>query len=49
MPTPFLFLDRDLAKDILLQRSAAFLYILENLPRYRWLARIGKKFPSADP
>jgi predicted DCC family thiol-disulfide oxidoreductase YuxK len=38
-------LKRGPAKEILLQRSDAFLYILENLPRYRWLARIGKKFP----
>jgi predicted DCC family thiol-disulfide oxidoreductase YuxK len=32
--------------EILLQRSDAFLYILDNLPRYRWLARIGKRFPT---
>jgi predicted DCC family thiol-disulfide oxidoreductase YuxK len=38
-------LRRGLGKETLLQRSDAFLYILENLPRYRWLARIGKKFP----
>jgi predicted DCC family thiol-disulfide oxidoreductase YuxK len=33
-------------KEILLQRSDAFLYILENLPRYRGLALIGKRFPK---
>ena len=33
-------------KEILLQRSDAFLHILENLPRYRWLALIGKRFPK---
>jgi predicted DCC family thiol-disulfide oxidoreductase YuxK len=38
-------LRRGLGKETLLQRSDAFLYILENLPKYRWLARIGKKFP----
>ncbi len=39
-------LKRGPEKEILLQRSAAFLYILDNLPRYRWLARIGKKIPA---
>jgi predicted DCC family thiol-disulfide oxidoreductase YuxK len=39
-------LKRGPEKEILLQRSDAFLYILDNLPRYRWLARIGKKFPT---
>jgi len=33
-------------KEILLQRSDAFLYILDNLPRYRWLGRFGQKFPA---
>jgi predicted DCC family thiol-disulfide oxidoreductase YuxK len=39
-------LKRGPEKEILLQRSDAFLYILDNLPRYRWLARIGKRFPT---
>jgi predicted DCC family thiol-disulfide oxidoreductase YuxK len=39
-------LRRGQEKEILLQRSDAFLYILENLPRYRWLAPIGKRFPK---
>jgi predicted DCC family thiol-disulfide oxidoreductase YuxK len=38
-------LRRDLEGEVLLQRSDAFLYILENLPRYRWLAQIVKIFP----
>jgi predicted DCC family thiol-disulfide oxidoreductase YuxK len=33
-------------KEILLQRSDALLYILDNLPRYRWLARVGHIFPA---
>jgi predicted DCC family thiol-disulfide oxidoreductase YuxK len=39
-------LTRGSDKEILLQRSDASLYILENLPRYHWLARIGQKFPA---
>jgi predicted DCC family thiol-disulfide oxidoreductase YuxK len=34
-------LRRGQEKAILLQRSDAFLHILENLPRYRWLALVG--------
>ena len=36
----------NLGNDLLLQRSAAFLYILDNLPKYRWLARIGYLVPG---
>jgi predicted DCC family thiol-disulfide oxidoreductase YuxK len=32
-------------KEVLLCESGAFLYILENLPRFRWLAQIGYLFP----
>jgi predicted DCC family thiol-disulfide oxidoreductase YuxK len=33
-------------KNRLLKRSEAFLYILDKLPRYRWLARIGYLVPA---
>jgi predicted DCC family thiol-disulfide oxidoreductase YuxK len=33
-------------KEVWLRESDAFLYILDNLPRYRWLSRIGQKFPA---
>jgi predicted DCC family thiol-disulfide oxidoreductase YuxK len=33
-------------KEIWLRESDAFLHILDNLPRYRWLSRIGQKFPA---
>jgi predicted DCC family thiol-disulfide oxidoreductase YuxK len=32
-------------RDILLRESDAFLFILDNLPRFHWLARIGYLFP----
>jgi predicted DCC family thiol-disulfide oxidoreductase YuxK len=41
-----LVLRRAPEKEQLLQRSDAVLYILENLPRYRWLAWIGRKFSA---
>jgi predicted DCC family thiol-disulfide oxidoreductase YuxK len=34
-------------KEILLRRSDAFLYILNKLPRYRSLARVGLKIPAS--
>src|SRR5271165_1018924 len=39
-------LRRDAKKEILLQRSDAALYILDHLPRYRWLAWVGRRFPA---
>jgi predicted DCC family thiol-disulfide oxidoreductase YuxK len=39
-------LRRDLEKDVLLKRSEAILYILDHLPRYRWLGRLGRIFPA---
>jgi predicted DCC family thiol-disulfide oxidoreductase YuxK len=39
-------LRRDLEKHPLLQRSEAILYILDHLPRYRWLGRVGRIFPE---
>jgi predicted DCC family thiol-disulfide oxidoreductase YuxK len=39
-------LKRGPEKGLLLQRSDAVLYILENLPRYRWLAQVGHLFPA---
>jgi predicted DCC family thiol-disulfide oxidoreductase YuxK len=39
-------LRRDAERDVLLQKSQALLYILDNLPRYRWLARIGRVLPA---
>lgn len=33
-------------QELLLQKSDAFIYILENLPRYRWLGRILRIFPA---
>ncbi|MBV8378971.1 MAG: DUF393 domain-containing protein [Verrucomicrobia bacterium] len=39
-------LKRSPQKEVLLQRSEAVLYILENLPKYRWLAKIGHIFPA---
>ena len=33
-------------KEIWLRESDAFLYIFDNLPRYRWLSRIGQRFPA---
>jgi predicted DCC family thiol-disulfide oxidoreductase YuxK len=41
-----LVLRRGSGDEIMLQRSTAFLFILENLPKYRWLARIGKTCPA---
>ncbi len=38
-------LRRDLEKDVLLKRSEAILYILNQLPRYRWMGRVGRIFP----
>ena len=38
-------LRRDLEKDVLLKRSEAILYILNYLPRYRWMGRVGRIFP----
>jgi predicted DCC family thiol-disulfide oxidoreductase YuxK len=39
-------LRRDAERDVLLQKSQALLYILDNLPRYHWLARIGRVLPA---
>jgi predicted DCC family thiol-disulfide oxidoreductase YuxK len=39
-------LRRGLEKDILLQKSDALIYIVDNLPRYRWLAVIGRILPT---
>ena len=39
-------LRRDPKREVLLQESQALLYILDNLPRYRWLARIGRVLPA---
>ena len=39
-------LRRDPKREVLLQKSQALLYILDNLPRYRWLARIGRVLPA---
>lgn len=39
-------LRRDSGKEVLLQRSEAVLYILDNLPGYRWVAWIGFRFPA---
>src|ERR1700732_4045204 len=33
-------------KKILLQKSDALIYIVDNLPRYRWLAAIGRMVPA---
>jgi len=38
-------LRRDLEKHTLLKRSEAILYILDHIPRYRWLGRVGRIFP----
>jgi len=38
-------LRRDLEKHTLLKRSEAILYILDHIPRYRWLGRGGRIFP----
>ncbi len=38
-------LRRNLEEDVLLKRSEAILYILDHLPRYRWLGRLGRIFP----
>ena len=32
--------------EMLLQKSDALIYIADNLPRYRWLAAIGRIFPA---
>ena len=45
-PESIAVLRRGPEKELLLQRSAAVLYILSKLPRYRWLARIGQIFPT---
>jgi predicted DCC family thiol-disulfide oxidoreductase YuxK len=39
-------LRRGPAKEVLLQKSAALIYIVDNLPRYRWLAVIGRMLPK---
>jgi predicted DCC family thiol-disulfide oxidoreductase YuxK len=39
-------LKRDPQKERLLQRSDAILYILGNLPKYHWLARMVQIFPA---
>ena len=39
-------LKRVTEQEILLQKSDAILDIFDNLPRYRWLARIGQIFPG---
>jgi predicted DCC family thiol-disulfide oxidoreductase YuxK len=36
----------DSEREELLQRSDAFLYILDKLPRFRWLARLGYLCPA---
>jgi predicted DCC family thiol-disulfide oxidoreductase YuxK len=36
----------DAEKEILLQKSDALIYIADNLPRYRWLAAIGRILPA---
>jgi predicted DCC family thiol-disulfide oxidoreductase YuxK len=33
-------------KEILLQKSDALIHIVDNLPRYRWLATIGRMLPA---
>jgi predicted DCC family thiol-disulfide oxidoreductase YuxK len=33
-------------KEVLLQKSDALIYIVDNLPRYRWLAMIGRVLPK---
>jgi predicted DCC family thiol-disulfide oxidoreductase YuxK len=33
-------------KEMLLQKSDALIYIADNLPRYRWLAAIGRMLPA---
>jgi predicted DCC family thiol-disulfide oxidoreductase YuxK len=44
-PDSLFVLRRGLEKEILLQRSEAILYILDHLPGYRWLGRLGRIFP----
>jgi predicted DCC family thiol-disulfide oxidoreductase YuxK len=39
-------LKRGPEREILLQKSDALLFILERLPRYRWLALLGRIFPA---
>jgi predicted DCC family thiol-disulfide oxidoreductase YuxK len=39
-------LRRGPAKEVLLQKSAALIYIVDKLPRYRWLAVIGRILPE---
>jgi predicted DCC family thiol-disulfide oxidoreductase YuxK len=39
-------LRRGPAKDVLLQKSDALIYIVDNLPKYRWLAVIGRILPE---
>jgi len=39
-------LSRGPAKEVLLQKSDALIYIVDNLPRYRWLAVIGRILPE---
>jgi predicted DCC family thiol-disulfide oxidoreductase YuxK len=39
-------LRRGPAKEVLLQKSDALIYIVDNLPRYRWLAVIGRILPE---
>jgi predicted DCC family thiol-disulfide oxidoreductase YuxK len=39
-------LRRGPGKEVLLQKSDALIYIVDNLPRYRWLAMIGRVLPK---
>jgi predicted DCC family thiol-disulfide oxidoreductase YuxK len=39
-------LRRGSAKEVLLQKSDALIYIVDNLPRYRWLAVTGRILPQ---
>jgi predicted DCC family thiol-disulfide oxidoreductase YuxK len=45
-PDSIFVLRRGPGKEVLLQKSDALIYIADNLPKYRWLATIGRVLPK---